>query len=132
MRITPLIAIAFVVALPAGCQRAEATRGTAQIAAKVNGAEIHVHQVKSAGASANAQVLEKIIDRELLVQKALEAGLGKDPLGAQSIDHPRRHLLAHAWIERTSAAASEATPQEIPALYQENEALFAQRPVYRL
>jgi len=115
MRITPLIAIAFVVALPAGCQRAEATRGTAQIAAKVNGAEIHVHQVKSAGAGANAQVLEKIIDRELLVQKALEAGLEKDPLVAQSIDHARRQLLAQAWIERTSAAASKATPEEIRA-----------------
>ena len=132
MRITFLITIVCLVALPAGCQRAEATRGTTEIAAKVNGAEIHVHQVKSAGAGANAQVLEKIIDRELLVQKALEAGLEKDPLVAQSIDHARRQLLAQAWIERSSAAASKATPEEIRSFYQDNDALFAQRRIYRL
>jgi EpsD family peptidyl-prolyl cis-trans isomerase len=126
-----LVVLILVTVLPAGCQRAEATRGT-QVAAKVNGAEILVHQVKATGPGASAQALEKIIERELLVQKALEAGLEKDPLVAQSIDHARRQILAQAWIERSAAAAVKATAEEVKNFYQENEALFAQRRIYRL
>jgi EpsD family peptidyl-prolyl cis-trans isomerase len=131
----PILALALLVALPTGCQRAEATRGQfggAQVAAKVNGAEILVHQVKSAGASNAAQALEKVIDRELLVQKALEAGLERDPLVAQSLDHARRQLLAQAWIERSAGNAAKASAEEVKRFYQENQALFAQRRIYRL
>lgn len=124
-----LLALAVASVLTAGCQRAEATRG-AQVAAKVNGAEILVHQL-GAGTAPSAQDLEKIIDRELLVQKALDAGLDRDPLVAQSIDHARRQLLAQAWVER-SAATAKATPEEIKSFYAENKALFSQRRIYRL
>ena len=127
----PILALALLVALPTGCQRAEANRGV-QVAAKVNGAEILLHQVTSAGASNAAQALEKVIDRELLVQKALEAGLDRDPLVAQSIDHARRQLLAQAWIEHSTGNAAMASAEEVKGFYQENEALFGQRRSYRL
>ena len=126
-----ILGLVLLVALPTGCQRAEATRGT-QIAAKVNGAEIMVHQVKSAGAGSTAQALENVIDRELLVQKALAAGLEREPQVAQAIDHARRQLLAQAWIERHAGSAAKATPEEIRSFYAENAALFGQRRVYRL
>jgi EpsD family peptidyl-prolyl cis-trans isomerase len=112
----------------AGCQRAEAVRD-ARVVAKVNGAEIRTHQLPASGA---AQALERIIDRELLVQKALEAGLERDPAIAQSIDHARRELLAQAWVERTAGGAAHPTPEEIRAFYAENDALFAGRRIYRL
>jgi EpsD family peptidyl-prolyl cis-trans isomerase len=127
----PILGLALLAALPTGCQRAEANRGT-EVAAKVNGAEILVHQVKSGGAANAAQALEKVIDRELLVQKALEAGLDRDPLVAQSLDHARRQLLAQAWIEHSSGNAAKASAEEVKSFYQENEALFAQRRIYRL
>jgi EpsD family peptidyl-prolyl cis-trans isomerase len=123
--------LALLAAVPVGCERAEANRGT-QVAAKVNGAEILVHQVKSAGGGSVAQALEKIIDRELLVQKALEAGLERDPPVAQALDQARRQVLAQAWVERAAGVAAKPAAEEIHAFYDENQALFARRRIYRL
>jgi EpsD family peptidyl-prolyl cis-trans isomerase len=109
-------------ALPA-CQRADA--GASQVLARVNGAEISTQQAPT------RQALEKVIDRELLVQKALEAGLERDPLVRQSLETARRQLLAQAWLER-GAGATRSTPEEVRAFYAENPALFAERRIYRL
>src|SRR4051812_14370938 len=125
------IMVALLCAVPLGCQRAEANR-PAQVAAKVNGAEILLEEGKGGKGGSAAQALETIIERELLAQKALEAGLERDPAIAQSIDHARRQVLAQAWIERTGGAAAKPTAEEIRSFYKENEALFAQRRIYRL
>jgi EpsD family peptidyl-prolyl cis-trans isomerase len=117
-------------AVPVGCEYAEANRGV-RVAARVNGAEILMHQVKSAGGSA-APALEKIIDRELLVQQALAAGLERDPQVAHAIDQARRQVLAQAWVARAAGAAAKPAAEEIQAFYDENEALFARRRIYRL
>ena len=131
MRLAWIAMLALLSAVPLGCQRAEANR-PAQVAAKVNGAEILLYSQKAAGASGTAQALETIIDRELLAQKAIEAGLERDPQVAQSIENSRRQLLAQAWVERNAGAAAQPSAAEIRGFYQENEALFAQRKVYRL
>jgi|SRR5688500_9427930 EpsD family peptidyl-prolyl cis-trans isomerase len=109
----------------AGCQPAEANR-QGQVVARVNGVEI------SALNAATPQALESVIDRELLVQKALEAGLERDPQVARAIEHARRQLLALAWIERNAGVSAKATPEEVRRFYAENAALFAQRRVYQL
>jgi EpsD family peptidyl-prolyl cis-trans isomerase len=126
-----IAALVLLAAVPVGCQRAEANRA-AQVAAKVNGAEILVHQVNNAGADSMAQALEKVIDRELLSQQAIAAGLERDPQVAQAIDQARRQVLAQAWVERAAGAAAKPAPEEIRAFYNDNEALFAQRRIYRL
>lgn len=131
MKLLRIVALALLAAIPVGCQRAEANRAP-QVAAKVNGAQILLHQVKGAPGAPAAQALESIIDRELLAQKALEAGLEREPAIAQAIDHARRQLLAQAWVERSAAAAAKPSAEEIRAFYRDNEALFAQRRIYRL
>lgn len=122
--------------LPAGCQRAAADRPAAQLAAKVNGTEISVHQVRAVGGAASpasvAQALEKVIDRELLVQKALAAKLDRDPQVQQSIEGARRQVLAQAYLERAASAAAGSSRDEVRAFYAENPALFAERRIYRL
>jgi len=136
-----LLLVLFMV--PAGCQRAAADRPNAQPAAKVNGTEISVYQVRTAGSalgaaagspSSVAQALEKVIDRELLVQKALAAKLERDPQVQQSIENARRQVLAQAYLERAAAlsAAAGSTRDEVRAFYAENPALFAERRIYRL
>ena len=122
--------------IPAGCERAVAERPSALVA-KVNGSEISIHHVRSAAAPGSAaQALEKVIDRELLVQKALAAKLDRDPKVIESIETARRQVLAQAYLDRSvSAAASAAggnSRDEIRAFYAENPALFAERRIYRL
>ena len=127
MRRACQLAFLALLAALAGCERASAFKpGTQVVLAKVNGVEI------SARDAAGTQALEKIIDRELLVQKALATGLDRDPQVAQQIDHARRQLLAQAYLDRAAAVVPRSTPEEVRAFYAENPALFAERRIYRL
>jgi EpsD family peptidyl-prolyl cis-trans isomerase len=111
--------------VPLGCGNADATRAGMHVVAKVNGAEI------SAAEAPSAQALEQVIERELLVQKALDAGLDRDPQVAEAIESARRQVLARAWLERLADPA-RSTREEVRAFYAENPALFAARRIYRL
>ena len=110
----------------AGCERAAADRAATRPIAKVNGIEI------SAQRAPGVQALEKIIDRELLVQMALREGLDRDPRVLESMDDARRQVLAQAWVERRAAGAGKASHDEVRTFYADNPALFAERRVYRL
>ena len=124
-----LVVLCLAAALP-GCERAAAERG-AQLAAKVNGAEISVRELRSAGAASASQALEKVIERELLVQQALHAGLERDPAVKEAIDASRRQILAQAWIDKV-VAGKAVSREEIRAFYAEHPELFAERRVYRV
>ncbi len=132
-----LVVLCLAAALP-GCERAAAERGT-QLAAKVNGAEISVRQLRSAGtpslgtsgAATTTQALERVIERELLVQQALHAGLDRDPAVKEAIDASRRQILAQAWLDKV-AAGKTVSREEIRAFYAEHPELFAERRVYRV
>jgi EpsD family peptidyl-prolyl cis-trans isomerase len=116
----------------AGCGRADGAAGHGVAAARVNGAEITLEEVRGNGTGAGAaQALEKVIERELLVQQALQARLDEDPEVAHAMESARREALARAWLER-AAAGARATPEEIAAFYGENPALFAERRIYKL
>jgi len=121
----------FAVAL-GGCERVSADRAETQLVARVNGVEISARQVRTGGAPSLAQAVERIIERELLVQKALEAGLERDPLVKDSIDNARRQVLAQAYIERAAGARAAPSREEVRAFYAENPALFAERRIYRM
>ena len=136
------VLIALVVAL-SSCGKADVKKSSGQIVAKVNGDEISVHQINSAMARGNdippdeakqasAQTLERIIDQELLVQKALKDKLDRDPQVMQSIEDAKRQILARAYIERAAAGSSTQSWEEIRKFYQENPALFERRRIYRV
>jgi EpsD family peptidyl-prolyl cis-trans isomerase len=128
------IALALMVMLaPAGCEKAAADR-PAQLAARVNGAEISLAQARGGSDPAAAQALERVIDRELLVQKALAARLDRAPEVVEAIENARRQVLAQAYLEQSLAAGAGAgaSRDEVRAFYRENPALFAERRIYRL
>jgi EpsD family peptidyl-prolyl cis-trans isomerase len=127
-----VLALLLLLSIPTGCEQAAADRPGAQLVAKVNGTEISIGEVRGVAPAAAAQALEKVIDRELLVQKALAAKLDRDPQVLQAIDSARRQLLAQAYLERTASAAGGSTKDEVRAFYDENPALFSQRRVYRM
>ena len=114
----------------AGCGRTPADRA-GELVARVNGVEISARQLRP-GSAGVAQAVDKVIDRELLVQKALESGLERDPQVAAEIDNARREVLAQAYIERAARANAAPTREEVRAFYAENPALFAERRIYRL
>ena len=114
-----------------------------QTAAKVNKEEITVHQINfvlaqqrglapEQAASASKQVLERLVDQELAVQKAQDQKLDRDPRVVQQLEASRRDIIARAYVEKIAAGAPKPSPAEIKAYYDKHPALFKERRVYNL
>lgn len=119
----------------------EADPAATQIAAKVGKGEISVHQINfvlqrqtqlrpEQVEAAGKEVLERLIDQELALQKAIEQQLDRDPTIVQSLEAARREILARAYVDRVGAATSAPTDAEVQAYYDAHPALFGQRRVY--
>jgi EpsD family peptidyl-prolyl cis-trans isomerase len=131
----------FAAALIAGCGKGDDKKPATQVAAKVNGDEISVHQINTAlmqsGATtgdpkdAGRQVLERLIDQQLLVQKAVDAKLDRDPNVLTAIENSRRQILAQAYIERTLSESAMPTSDEIKKYYADHPEIFGKRRLYR-
>jgi EpsD family peptidyl-prolyl cis-trans isomerase len=141
-RLTTAALITIAVALSA-CGKADEKTTSSQVAAKVNRNEISVHQVNSAivhdrdiapekAKQAAGEALERVIDQELLVQKALEAKQDRDPQVMQAIESAKRQILAQAYIDKVAIAASTDSQESIEKFYKANPALFERRRIYRV
>lgn len=105
------------------------------VAARVNGQQIAIRQVAQEGAAGPGEAvfatLDALIDRELLVQKALDRRLDRD-LGVQhEIDEARREILARAYVDRNMPAV-DIDSLAIFDYYKAHPALFAERRLFRL
>src|SRR5437868_1418263 len=140
---TAAVAIADLTVLLAGCGDKKKEKAASQTAARVNKEEITVHQINHVlqaqrglppeqAASASKQILEKLIDQELTVQKAGEQKLDRDPKVVAAIDAARREIISRAYLEKIGAGAPKPSPEEIKAYYDSNPALFKERRVYNL
>ncbi len=116
---------------------------TSQTAARVNKEEITVHQINfvlqqqrslrpEQAEGAGKQILERLIDQELAVQRAGEHKLDRDPRVVQQMEAARREILARAWIDKVGEAAAKPTPDEIKKYYDEKPALFKDRRIYNI
>ncbi len=112
-----------------------------EVVARVNGEEITVNQLnermvligvpaESAAGAARMWLLDLLIDEQLLMQKAIDLGLDKDPATRGAIAHARMQLLARAAIEDISGDPN-AGETEARAFYLANPDLFGKRKVYR-
>jgi EpsD family peptidyl-prolyl cis-trans isomerase len=129
----------FLVALSlAACERPVEARPGATVAARVNGAEVTLHQPGEPGTRSRepsqsaAQALESLIDREVLAQRAIEQRLDRDPDVVRAAENARRQVLAQAYLERLGARLAGPTAEEIAVFYRGNPALFAERRIYQL
>jgi len=142
--VRPACAVALVLAAAAaalvGCGEKKDKPAT-QTAAKVNKEEITVHQINfvlgqqralapEQAASASRQVLERLIDQELAVQKAGDQKLDRDPRVLQQIEAARREIISRAYAEKIGAGAPKPTPAEVAAYYEAHPALFKERRIY--
>jgi EpsD family peptidyl-prolyl cis-trans isomerase len=134
----PLVAV-----LLAGCGDKPAAPVATQTAAKVNKEEITVHQVNflvsqqrglrpDQAESASKQALERLVDQHLVVQRAEELKLERDPRVLQMLDLARREVLERAYLERVTEAAPRPSSEEMKQYFESKPNLFAQRKVYAL
>ena len=137
-----LIALVAAVALLAGCGDKK-EKGASQTAAKVNKAEITVHQINfvlqqqrglkpEQADAASKQILERLIDQELALQKADDLKIDRDPRVVQQLEAAKREVIARAYLEKVGEAAAKPSPEEIKKYYDEKPALFKERRIYSI
>jgi len=128
-------------ALLAGC--GEKKDKASQTAAKVNKDEITVHQINfvlqqqrnlrpEQADAASKQILERLVDQQLALQKADELKIDRDPRVVQQLDAARREIIARGYLEKVGEAAAKPTPEEIKKYYEEKPALFKERRIYSI
>jgi len=138
-----LIALACSAVALSACGDKKKDKPASQTAAKVNKEEITVHQINfvmqqqrgirpEQSEAASKQILERLIDQELALQKAEELKLDRDPRVVQQIEAARREIIARAYVEKAGEAASKPSAEEIAKYYAEKPALFSARRVYNL
>jgi EpsD family peptidyl-prolyl cis-trans isomerase len=137
----PLVALA-AAALLVGCGEKK-ERAASQTAAKVNKDEVTVHQINfvlqqqrnvrpEQVDAASKQILERLIDQQLAVQRADDLKLDREPRVVQQLEAVRREVLARAYLEKVGEAASKPTPDEVRKYYEEKPALFSDRRIYSI
>jgi EpsD family peptidyl-prolyl cis-trans isomerase len=114
-----------------------------QVAAKVNKEEISVHQINfvlqqqrglkpEQADAASRQVLERLVDQELAVQKAQEMKLDRDPRVVQQVEAAKREIIARAYLEKMGESVAKPAPEDVEKYYAEKPALFRERRVYNI
>ena len=130
--------------LLAGCgDKKKDEKAATQAAARVNKEELTIHQINlllsqqrnlraDQSDEASKQILERLIDQELAMQKAGEQKLDRDPRVVQQLDAARREIISRAYFDKVGNGAPKPSEEEIKKYYAENPALFAQRRIYQL
>lgn len=121
--------------------------GDTQLAAKVGGNELTVHQINFLLGRANQQtdkltpeqqkmlankVLDSLIDEEIVVQRAIQDKVDRAPAVVQTIEAAKRQILMQSYLAEQYKSLSKPTKADIDAYYTAHPALFAERKIYWL
>ncbi len=139
-----LIACAILVGLTA-CGNKDGKATATQVAAKVGSEEISVHQINqilsrtnTAGITPEAaqvmsrEVLEKLIDQQLAVDKAIENKLDRTPENVANIEAAKRDILARAYLQKIASALPKPTTEDAVKYYAEHPQLFSARRIFNI
>ena len=117
--------------------------GATQVIAKVNGDEITVYQLNYAMArlgnipkekegEAAKQILKSLVDQQLLVKRALDKKLERNPNVLQATEASKSQILAQAALEQlVQPLSTKPTDTEIHDYYVKSPELFADRHIYK-
>ncbi len=137
-----LLAVA-AVSLLAACGEKKKDKLATQAAARVDKEEITVHQINQVlqeqrnlrpeqADAASRQILERLIEQELAVQKAEELKLDREPRVVQLIEAAKRQVVARAYAEKVAETAPRPTAEEVKKYYEDKPALFRDRRIYSI
>lgn len=139
-----VVVSASVLALGAiGCSKKDDQKPATQVAARVNGDEITVHQINNVLArtpnmppeavpEVRREILNRLIDQQIARQQAGEKKLDRTPNVVQAIEAMKTDILARAYLEQIASAQPQVTPEEIKKYYGEHPELFAQRRIFQI
>lgn len=82
--------------------------------------------------AASRQILDRLVEQQLAIQKAQELKLENEPAVQMALDLARREVLSRAYLERTGEAAPKPTPDDIKSYFNDKPALFKERRIYSL
>lgn len=125
------------------CGSKEEKVPASQVAAKVNGAEISVHQINALLSKVNGltnenapqarkEILDRLVTQQLAVEQALGKKLDRNPDVLLNIEAARREILARAYLEQLAAANPKPTDDEVKRYYDEHPDLFSRRRIFAL
>lgn len=140
----PVLSVLLMSMILVACgDKGDTKKSDTQVVAKVNGDEISIHQVnlqlgragkmdEAQSKAVSQQIVSKLVDQQLLKQKALEEKLDRDPRVLQIIEASKSEILAQAYLEKVSSKAKKPSTTEIDTFYNEHPELFEKRRVFRL
>ncbi|MES2205211.1 MAG: EpsD family peptidyl-prolyl cis-trans isomerase [Pseudomonadota bacterium] len=115
-----------------GCDKKPTKNG--QAIAKVNGQEITVHQLNQELArlpGANEkQVLELLINRQLVINAAIENKLDRDAAVMQSMERAKSEVLTQAYLQNKLSTLAKPSTVEIEDFYTKHPEFFGQRKLF--
>lgn len=138
------ITAAIVAMLVSACgQKSSENKAATQVAVKVNGSEISVHQVNAVlgrapemppeqASMARKEVVERLVSQQLAIDQAVEKKLDRTPDVLTAIEGAKREILARAYLDTIVASQPKPAPEEIKKYYGEHPQLFAKRRVFQL
>jgi EpsD family peptidyl-prolyl cis-trans isomerase len=126
-------------ALLAGCS--QKGHDASQVVAQVGDAEVTELQVsqllerqpalKADQVDAySRKMVSGLVDQEIVLQKAGEIKLEREPRVMQNIESMKRELVVRAYLERIADGATKPTEKDVQAYYDANPELFASRRIY--
>ena len=135
MSIRPILAFTSMLAMAvaSGCGKKDDPKAATQVAARVDGEEITVHQINYALArsrgvtpetapQAKREILDKLIDQQLAKRQAVLRALDRSPNVMQAIEVTKSEILARAYRESLVANLPKPKSYEVKAYYQEHPA----------
>lgn len=139
-----VLALALIVpVLLSGCGGdSESKKTDSQVAVKVNGEEVTVHQLNQVLSKVRSKVtqenqqeikqkaLDSLVDQTLVLQAAKNAKLDRTPEVLSALEDARRKVLVDAYIQRTLQGVGKPNDAEVNAFYQQRSEIFADRQLF--
>jgi EpsD family peptidyl-prolyl cis-trans isomerase len=126
-----------------GCGGKEDAKAAVQVAARVNSAEITVHQINHAlarsrgvapenASGAKREILDRLINQELAKRQAILKGLDRSPNVILDLEAAKSEILARAYRDSLLEYLTKPTAYEVETYYRKHPELFAQRRIFSL